>query len=438
MVDLLQTKIEFLKGVGPKRAELLNKELSIFTYQDMLDHFPFRYVDKSKVHKVNQICSDAVYYQLVGTVSNMQSFGSPRVTRITATFTDETGSVELVWFQGLKWIRSRFRPGMKYLIFGKANFFNNRLTFTGDFYYKKTDGMLLNVAIPSFTGFADPEQNAGTMFTKGWEIKLGWTDTKGDFTYSVGVNLSNYKSVMGDLKGTVFDGETIIRQGDEYNAWYGYVSDGLFQSQEEIDGSALLVANTKPGDIRYVDISGPDGVPDGKITADYDRVILGSSQPKYIYGGYINLGWKGISFSMVFSGVGKHLARMNTSMIQPFEGSWLSPSANLLGNYWSVYNTAEQNSKAKYPRLSAVSETNNYAMSDFWLFNGAFFRCKNINIGYSFPKKLISKIGIKSLRIYANVDDPFCFDNYPHGWDPEASVNTYITTTYTLGLDIKF
>lgn len=129
MVDLLQTKIEFLKGVGPKRAELLNKELSIFTYQDMLDHFPFRYVDKSKVHKVNQICSDAVYYQLVGTVSNMQSFGSPRVTRITATFTDETGSVELVWFQGLKWIRSRFRPGMKYLIFGKANFFNNRYSF---------------------------------------------------------------------------------------------------------------------------------------------------------------------------------------------------------------------------------------------------------------------------------------------------------------------
>lgn len=129
MVDLLQTKIEFLKGVGPKRAELLNKELSIFTYQDMLNHFPFRYVDKSKVHKVNQICSDAVYYQLVGTVSNMQSFGSPRVTRITATFTDETGSVELVWFQGLKWIRSRFRPGMKYLIFGKANFFNNRYSF---------------------------------------------------------------------------------------------------------------------------------------------------------------------------------------------------------------------------------------------------------------------------------------------------------------------
>ncbi len=129
MVDLLQTKIEYLKGVGPKRAEMLNKELSIFTYRDLIDYFPFRYVDKSVVHKVSQISSDAVYYQLVGFVSNMQMHGSPRVTRITATFTDETGSVELVWFKGLKWIKSRFLPGKKYLIFGKANFFNNRYSF---------------------------------------------------------------------------------------------------------------------------------------------------------------------------------------------------------------------------------------------------------------------------------------------------------------------
>ena len=70
--------------------------------------------------------------------------------------------------------------------------------------------------------------------------------------------------------------------------------------------------------------------------------------------------------------------------------------------------------------------------------NGAFFRCKNINLGYTFPSKWIKKAGIESLGIYINVDDPFCIDNYPKGWDPEASVNTYITTTYTLGLDIKF
>lgn len=320
-----------------------------------------------------------------------------------------------------------------------ANFFDNRLSFTGDYYYKKTDGMLLEVAIPSFTGFADPEQNAGEMFTHGWELKLGWSDRIGDFTYSLGANLSNYKSVMGNLNGTVFDGSQIIREGCEYNAWYGYRSAGLFQTEEEVNSSALLVANTKPGDVKYIDVSGPDGTPDNKISADYDRVILGSSQPKYIYGGYINLGWKGISFSMLFSGVGKQLSRMNTSMIEPFEGQWLSPSANLLDNYWSVYNSPEKNLTVKYPRLSYVSaEANNYEMSDYWLFNGAFFRCKNINLGYSFPKKWINRIGVQALRIYANVDDPFCIDRFPRGWDPEAGVNTYITTTYTIGLDIKF
>ena len=120
MVDLLQTRIEYLKGVGPKRAELLDKELGIHTFEELLDYFPFRYIDRSRIHKVSQICDDSVYYQLVGTVSNMQTFGSPRVTRITATFTDDTGSIELVWFKGLKWIKNRFTPGKKYLIFGKA------------------------------------------------------------------------------------------------------------------------------------------------------------------------------------------------------------------------------------------------------------------------------------------------------------------------------
>lgn len=130
MVDLLQTKIEYLKGVGPKRAELLNKELAIFTFQDLLDYFPFRYIDRSQIHKVRDICDDTVYYQLVGTVSNLKEFGQPRTTRISATFTDDSGSIELVWFKGLKWIKTRFQPGKKYLIFGKANVFNNRFSFT--------------------------------------------------------------------------------------------------------------------------------------------------------------------------------------------------------------------------------------------------------------------------------------------------------------------
>lgn len=124
--NLLDNKIEFLKGVGPKRAEMLNKELEIFTFGDLLFHFPFRYIDKSKVHKVADINNDQIYYQLVGQVSQMQLHGKQRVTRITAQFHDESGSIELVWFKGLKWIKSRFEPGKQYVIFGKASVFNNR------------------------------------------------------------------------------------------------------------------------------------------------------------------------------------------------------------------------------------------------------------------------------------------------------------------------
>lgn len=129
MVNLLDTNISYLKGVGPKRAELLNKELGVITFNDMLNQFPFRYIDRSHIHTVSQIDNDNVYYQLIGTISSMQSFGAPRTTRITAQFSDSTGSIEVVWFKGLKWIKTRFKAGQKYILFGKASAFKNTFNF---------------------------------------------------------------------------------------------------------------------------------------------------------------------------------------------------------------------------------------------------------------------------------------------------------------------
>ena len=327
-----------------------------------------------------------------------------------------------------------------------ATFLDNRLDFSADYYYKKTTDMLLAVAIPSFTGYSAPDRNAGTMNTRGWEVKLGWADSIGDFSYAVSVNLSDYKSVMGDLGGKqVFNSNgTIITEGEEYCAWYGYKASGLFQNAEEISNSALLVSSVKPGDVKYKDISGPEGTPDGIINDTHDRTVLGSSLPHYIYGGSINLGWKGISFSVLFNGVGHQLSRLTEDMVRPLQSQWL-PSPSVIRNsdgsrnYWSVYNTDEENLKAKYPRLSHSSgEYNNYKMSDYWLKNSAFLRVKNINLGYTFPKALISKVNLKGLRVYFNVDDPFCFDNYLKGWDPEAGASTYIARTWTFGLDLKF
>lgn len=129
MNQLPDNKIEFLKGVGPKKALILQKELGIFTFEDLLLCFPFRYVDKSRIHKAAEINDDNVYYQLLGTVSKIKAHGAPRTSRITAEFTDETGSIELVWFKGLSWIKTRFQTGKQYVIFGKASVFNNKFNF---------------------------------------------------------------------------------------------------------------------------------------------------------------------------------------------------------------------------------------------------------------------------------------------------------------------
>jgi len=129
MPDIFETNIMYLKGVGPKKAELLQKELGIETYGDMLNYFPFRYVDKSKIYKVSEVTTDTTYFQLKGKVSNLRMIGEKRVKYITAELTDETGTIELVWFKGLKWVKERFAPNQEYIIFGKPSVFKNHFNF---------------------------------------------------------------------------------------------------------------------------------------------------------------------------------------------------------------------------------------------------------------------------------------------------------------------
>lgn len=125
-ISLLDKKVEFLKGVGPKKAAVLAKELGIFTLNDLLQHYPYRYIDKSRIHKVAEINDETVFYQLVGTIDTIQAHGGQRTSRITAWISDESGRLELVWFKGLSWVKTRFVAGRKYVIFGKATLFNGR------------------------------------------------------------------------------------------------------------------------------------------------------------------------------------------------------------------------------------------------------------------------------------------------------------------------
>lgn len=127
--DLLQTPIEFLKGVGPQRADLLRKDLGIFTYGDLLEHYPFRWADKSKYYKVSQINSDQAEIQLIGKITQVDEVGEGRGKRLVAHFEDETGQTELVWFKGIKWIKPAIKLRVPLVIYGKPSVYRNSYNF---------------------------------------------------------------------------------------------------------------------------------------------------------------------------------------------------------------------------------------------------------------------------------------------------------------------
>lgn len=319
-----------------------------------------------------------------------------------------------------------------------ATFFNNRLRFTADYYKKQTKDMLLALEIPDYVGFDNPQRNTGKMYTNGYDLELAWNDRVGDLTYSVSANFSDFVSKMGDLGGTQFLGDQVKFKDSEFNEWYGYLSDGLMLTEEDLNGPKLN-NNVQLGDIKYKDVSGPDGVPDGIISPEYDRVLLGGSLPRFQYGGTLNLGYKGFDFSAAFQGIGRRNARLSTAMVQPLQANWGNTPAIIDGHYWTEKNTEAQNAQAFYPRLTYANNAVNYTMSDYWMFNGRYFRLKNLTVGYTLPVAWTEKVTIKQARIYVAANDLFCISKYPKGWDPEMGSSAYpITTSLLFGLSVKF
>ena len=126
-------------------------------------------------------------------------------------------------------------------------------------------------------------------------------------------------------------------------------------------------------------------------------------------------------------------------MVQPLRDNYGNIPAILEGKYWSPFNTAEENKNAVYPRLTNISKGNNYATSNFWMFEGSYFRLKNITLGYTLPKSLTNAAGIDRIRLYVSGSDLFCLSNFPKGWDPEMDSSSYpITTSLLVGVQVNF
>ena len=315
---------------------------------------------------------------------------------------------------------------------------NNKLNVTADYFKREITDMLQLDLIPSYVGLGAPYINIGAMKNTGWELGLTWKDKVQDFGYQITANISDVKNEVTDLGGKEYiAGSRITKEGYALQSYYGYIADGLFQSDEEVANAPFHFANTKAGDIRYKDISGPDGKPDNKIDA-YDREILGNYFPRYEYS--LNLGaqWKGLDLTVFFQGVGKLDNYLSGTGTQPFYSqSFQGTIFEHQKDYWSPDNTG-----AEFPRLTPNSITNNYVTSSFWMRSGSYLRLKNLVLGYTLPKAISNKAKMQSARIYISGQNLITWDKYFPGFDPEqrdtAGEFYPIMTTYTIGLNLNF
>lgn len=329
----------------------------------------------------------------------------------------------------------------------------NRLNMSFDWYDKNTEGILLKLNYPAQIGAKPSEQNAGKVNNKGWELDINWREQRGEFYYGVGFNLSDVKNRIVDLAGNSPDlsGNQVRIVGSAIDAFYGYRATGLMTPEDfrisdtknhnySLPKIPVILGNDyKPGDIKYEDISGPDGVPDGRITPEYDKTIIGSNIPRYTYSFRGDLAWKGLDFSFVIQGVGKCDGFLEGTARHALQDMAAYPQKVHLERYNVVTNP---DPNASYPRLTYNTGFNQNTFSTYWLEDASYLRLKNVQIGYTFPEKWMKKARIDNLRIYLSGDNLVTFSKYFYAYDPETPVSKggYYpqVKTVVLGLNVTF
>ncbi|QGY43659.1 SusC/RagA family TonB-linked outer membrane protein [Maribellus comscasis] len=339
----------------------------------------------------NQNVDDYSYFTTYTVYTNIYGFNNNSVSGTGFDF----GNSELQWEES-----ANFNIGLD------ATFFQNKLYVSLDYFNKVTSNILLTPVVPSVFGGAVAKENAGEMKNTGWEATISYNARTGAFNHNIRLNIADAKNEVTDFGGNEqIDSSDqmlkIIREGEALGSYFGYKTDGLFQSYEEIENSALPIgATVQPGDVKYVDTNN-DGVIDDK-----DRQILGNAFPRYTFGLTYDLKWKGFDLSMLFQGVGKRDMFLRGELVEPFHANYSYVMYTHQLDYWTPTNTY-----AKWPRLSApgsASNTNNYQKSsDIYMFSAAYVRLKNIQLGYTIPQKITSRLGIQKLRISANAQNLF-------------------------------
>ena len=302
--------------------------------------------------------------------------------------------------------------------------------------------ILYNVSVSGILGASPSASNAGTVQNKGWDFDIAYNNTIGDFNYGISALFSVVHNKVTKLANIERDINRGLFVGYPIGSAYGYTSSGLFVNDQEVQSAPTqpfqFLANA--GGIKYVDISGPEGVPDGIVNSSYDRTIIGQPLPITTYGFTFTGGYKNFDFNFLLQGEGGRKAMITIDHFFPLDNNG-NIQRDAFENRWTQ---ANPDPNAKYPKLILTS-TDFYLANpvDYWFRNATFLRLKNVQIGYSLPKEIVNKISLNRLRIYITGENLFTLTNYYKNWDPEMSTggsNRFypLTRLYAVGVNIDF
>ena len=342
----------------------------------------------------------------------------------------------------LKWEESeQYDAGLDF------GFFNNALTFTVDYFYKKTNSMLKEMSIPSYLGESKPWGNVGSMKNEGVELELGYKFNKGDWNFGISANASYLKNELINLGNAdgfeMYDNVHQIgnvsraENGMPYPYFYGYKTNGIFQNKEQIDAyvndkGQKLQPNAVPGDVIFVDFD-----KNGEIN-DKDKTMIGKGTPDWTFGLNLNASWKNIDFSMLLSGA---MGQEIMDVTRRLDCRYVNLPAEFM-NRWHGEGTSNT-----MPRFSWANNNDNWRVSDLYVHNGSYARIKNIQLGYTLPSYLTQKIFIQKLRFYVAAENLLTMTSYK-GLDPELNGDERSNgidrgyypqaRTFTVGVNLNF
>ncbi|WP_308597264.1 TonB-dependent receptor [uncultured Parabacteroides sp.] len=324
---------------------------------------------------------------------------------------------------------------------------NNKINVTFDYYDRKTTGIIMDVPVPDEFGLGAYKDNVGQMSNRGVEVILSYNNKWGDWSFGATGNFAYNKNILQDLGLT--DGSKdmvdpnnsnkVRRIGEALNTYRVYKVDGFFESDEAAQAWMDKYAGKegypfskkfKAGDLIYQDANG-----DGKIDAD-DRILAGSTDPKYTFGLNLNAAYKNFDLSMTFTGAAGVSRLINREVTGYFAGDDSHPATVWL-DAWTP-----ENKNATMPRVAYDETSNNYNASTFWVQNSSYLRMKNLQFGYSLPKNVIKSVGIENVRFYYSVENLFTIHNMLVSVDPEIGSERAssfpLTQTHAFGVNITF